>query len=143
MDKISVIQGDIAEDGRGHIRFVNEFDMSAVKRFYIIRNKDTKLIRGWRGHRKEQRWFYVLSGAFILNFVRIDNWITPNRELPVERIILKSSDMQLLQVPSGYSMAFRALEENSELLVYADYALKHAALDDYKWPQTYFYNSDL
>jgi len=33
---INYIQGGIAKDHRGEIRFMNEFDMSLVKRFYII-----------------------------------------------------------------------------------------------------------
>lgn len=36
---IKTIKGGIAEDHRGHIRFVNDFDMTEVKRFYIIKTK--------------------------------------------------------------------------------------------------------
>src|SRR5690606_23447518 len=74
MGKPPFIHGGIAEDHRGSIRFVNDFDMAAVKRFYIIENKDTETIRGWRAHRIEQRWFYVLEGAFSLKAVKIDDW---------------------------------------------------------------------
>ena len=51
MSEIAQITGGIAKDHRGQIRFVNDFDMTEVKRFYIITNKDTELIRGWRAHR--------------------------------------------------------------------------------------------
>lgn len=47
---INFINGGSASDDRGSIRFVNEFDMTPVKRFYIIKNADTELIRGWRAH---------------------------------------------------------------------------------------------
>ena len=134
----NTIQGGIAQDERGSIRFVNEFDMSLVKRFYIIKNADTELIRGWRGHKIEQRWFYVLSGGFSLDVVKVDNWANPNPSLPIHNIILKASDMKLLNVPSGYATAFRALDENSELLVYADFPLSHATEDDYTWSLEYF-----
>ncbi|WP_153845408.1 MULTISPECIES: WxcM-like domain-containing protein [Sphingobacterium] len=142
MNKISIIQGGSANDERGQIRFVNDFDMALVQRFYLIKNIDTELIRGWRGHRIEQRWFYVLSGSFSVNFIKINNWESPDPNLHVERIILKSSEMQILHVPSGFCTAFRALDINSELLVYADYPIAHAALDDYTWPLSYFKNAN-
>jgi len=138
--ELNTIQGGIAQDERGAIRFVNEFDMSLVKRFYIIRNADTELIRGWRGHKIEQRWFYVLSGGFSLDLVKIDNWAKPEKLLPIQNIILKVSDMKVLNVPNGYATAFKALEQNSELLVFADYPLAHAPEDDYTWALNYFEN---
>lgn len=132
------IEGGIARDQRGHIRFVNEFDMSLVKRFYIIKNADTSLVRGWRAHRIEQRWFYVLSGAFSVDVVQIDNWDKPSVDLPVERKLLRAGQMQVLHVPVGFGTAFKADEPDSELLVFADYDIKHAANDDYTWPVDYF-----
>lgn len=140
MGELSFIQGGIAKDERGQIRFVNEFDMSLIKRFYIIQNADTALIRGWRAHRVEQRWFYVLSGSFNVDLVKIDDWENPDPSLPVENVILNAADMKVLHVPAGYGTAFRALESNSELLVYADYPVSHASLDDYTWKFDYFKN---
>lgn len=141
MGGLSFIQGGIAKDERGQIRFVNEFDMSLVKRFYIIKNVDTDLIRGWRAHRIEQRWFYVLSGSFNVDLVKIDNWSNPDPSLSVVNTMLCAKDMQMLHVPSGYGTAFRALETNNELLVFADYPVTHAPLDDYTWKYDYFINA--
>lgn len=47
------IIGGLAKDTRGQIRFVNDFDMSMVMRFYIIQNSDMELMRGWCGHQIE------------------------------------------------------------------------------------------
>ncbi|MDM1295927.1 WxcM-like domain-containing protein [Sphingobacterium sp. N143] len=138
MNELSIIQGGIAKDERGQIRFVNEFDMSLVKRFYIIRNADTKLVRGWRAHRIEQRWFYVLSGSFNVDLVKIDNWDSPDPSLYIKNVILRAADMQIFHVPPGYGTAFRALDANSELLVYADYPVTHTPMDDYTWESDYF-----
>src|SRR5690606_18659464 len=137
------IPGGIAEDHRGSIRFVNEFDMSAVKRFYIIENKDTETIRGWRAHRIEQRWFYVLDGAFSMKTVKIDDWDQPSRELPVEETIMRSEGQQIIHVPVGCGTAFQALEAGSRLLVFADYGIEHAKLDDYTYPVDYFVKADI
>lgn len=138
MKEITAIQGGRAKDERGQIRFVNDFDMTLIKRFYIIKNADTVLVRGWRAHRIEQRWFYVLSGAFAVDLIKIDNWEEPDPMLSVHRIVLVVEEMKLLHVPAGYGTAFRALEADSELLVYADYPLSHASLDDHTWPLDYF-----
>lgn len=138
MIPIASIHGGMAEDHRGSIRFVNDFDMTAVKRFYIIENKDIETIRGWRAHRIEQRWFYVLEGAFSLKTVRIDDWENPSPTLPVKEIILRAEDQRVIHVPVGYGTAFQALEPGSRLLVFADYSIEHAKEDDYTWPAEYF-----
>lgn len=135
---IQTIQGGIAQDQRGHIRFVNDFDMSLVKRFYMIKNADVELVRGWRAHRIEQRWFYVVAGAFEVELIQIDNWDEPAKDLPIERVNLESANMEVLHVPKGYGTTFRALQPDSELLVFADHGIEHAPLDDYTWPLEYF-----
>ncbi|SFS98730.1 WxcM-like, C-terminal [Sphingobacterium wenxiniae] len=140
LKKVSFIEGGVAKDHRGQIRFVNDFDMTLVKRFYIIKNTDTELIRGWRAHRIEQRWFYVLSGVFELDLVQIDEWDNASPELPIEKMVLKAEEQKVIHVPVGYGTAFRALEEGSELLVFADYGIDHAKNDDYTWPIDYFVN---
>lgn len=138
MEYITSIQGGMATDHRGSIRFVNEFDMMHVKRFYIIQNTDTDLIRGWRAHRIEQRWFYVLEGGFSLKIALIDNWQTPSRDLPVQEIILQSEDQRVIHVPPGYATAFQARSSGSRLLVFADFEIEHAPNDDYTYPLEYF-----
>lgn len=134
------IQGGVSKDHRGQIRFINEFDMTAVKRFYIIQNADVHLVRGWRGHRIEQRWFYVIKGGFVVQLIKINDWETPDKDLSVQQEILKADEMQILHVPAGYATAFRATDPDSELIVFADHPISHAILDDYTWPLEYFVN---
>lgn len=135
---IQIIQGGISEDQRGQIRYVNGFDMTLVKRFYIIKNSDTDLVRGWRGHRIEQRWFYALSGGFSIDLVQIDNWENASPDLTIETRCLKEGSQQILHVPAGYGTALRALHPDSQLLVFADRNIEHAVNDDYTWPIDYF-----
>lgn len=137
---INKIIGGVAKDHRGQIRFVNDFDMTQVKRFYIIKNADTELVRGWRAHRMEQRWFYVLSGAFSVDLVQIDDWDNASPDLCVEKKILKAEEQQVLYVPAGYGTAFQALEPESELVVFADYGIDNAKNDDYTWAEDFFVN---
>ncbi|WP_293926420.1 WxcM-like domain-containing protein [Sphingobacterium sp. UBA6320] len=137
---IDFIKGGIAKDDRGQIRFVNDFDISLVKRFYIIKNVDLTLVRGWRAHRIEQRWFYILSGSFAIDIVRIDDWETASTDLPVERLFLSTNENQVLHLSAGYATAFQSLEENSELLVFSDFGIENAPYDDYTYPLDYFIN---
>jgi len=135
-----IILGGIARDHRGQIRFNNSFDMSQVKRFYIIKNADSNVIRGWRGHRIEERWFYVIQGSFEINIVKIDNWEKCNKDLPVEKLILQSEKCEVLHILPGHATAIRAIGDNSELLVFGNYKIDHSSLDDYVWPTDYFTN---
>lgn len=137
---MNIIQGGLAKDHRGEIRFVNDFDMSMVKRFYIIRNADVDLIRGWRAHKIEQRWFYVLSGSFSIDIVKIDDWNDIPRDLPVRKELFKVDDGSILHLTKGYGTAFRALEPDSELLVFSDHRIDHALFDDHTYPIDYFVN---
>ena len=134
------IQGGIAKDQRGQIRFVNDFNMGEVKRFYLIKNSDLNLIRGWRAHRIEKRWFYILSGSFLINIVKIDNWESPSVNLKVEKILMNSIENKMIYLPPGYGTAIKALEPESEVLVFADHNLDHADLDNYTFELDYFKN---
>lgn len=135
---ITTIIGGIAKDDRGQIRFVNDFDMSKIKRFYIIKNSDIELIRGWRAHKVEERWFYVLKGAFSMNIVKIDNWENPSTNLVVQNFLLRSIENKVFHLSDGYATAFSALEEDSEILVFSNYGIENAPFDDYTWPIDYF-----
>ncbi|MEO5832339.1 MAG: hypothetical protein ABIR83_03080, partial [Nakamurella sp.] len=59
-----IIQGGEHEDARGRLTFFNDFDMKAVRRFYVIEHPDTAIVRAWQAHKKEQKWFYVTAGSF-------------------------------------------------------------------------------
>ncbi|MCT1532632.1 WxcM-like domain-containing protein [Sphingobacterium daejeonense] len=133
-----LIQGGIAKDHRGQIRFVNDFDMKDIKRFYIIKNTDLELTRGWRAHKIEQRWFYVLSGSFQFGVVKIDDWISPNRESEIEKFKVLSIENRIIHVPKGFGTAFKALEQDSEILVFSDFPIEHACFDDHSFDLDYF-----
>lgn len=140
---MKIINGGIAKDLRGEIRFVNDFDMSKVKRFYIIKNSNTELVRGWRGHKIEQRWFFVLNGKFRIDLVKVDDWDNCSKDLNVEMIELSCEKNSVFHVPSGFATAFQALENDSELLVFSDYGIENAVNDDYTWPIDYFFKRNL
>jgi dTDP-4-dehydrorhamnose 3,5-epimerase-like enzyme len=136
--KVRIISGNHHDDIRGEVSFVNDFDMAQVKRFYRIRHFDTKTVRGWRAHKIEQRWFHVFSGSFIVNLVKIDNWDKPSPNVKQNKFILKATDISVLHIPVGYASSLQAVDENSEMIVFADYPIENAKYDDYLYPSDFF-----
>ncbi|WP_262896180.1 WxcM-like domain-containing protein [Luteirhabdus pelagi] len=114
-----LIPGGIHKDKRGMLQFLNDFDMSPIKRMYVTTHHDTKTIRAWMGHKIESRWFFCTRGAFIIRLVAIGKDDSPTG--PVRSFQLKSSASEVLFIPPGYASGFKAEEEHSSLLIMADY----------------------
>lgn len=81
MSDIRVTNGEIFVDSRGSISSLNNFRFNGVKRVYFIRNADISILRGWHGHRLEQKWFYCVQGDFTIGLVKVDDWETPDKTL--------------------------------------------------------------
>lgn len=129
----STIKGHILEDERGKIRFINDFDLTSAKRFYLINNADNSIKRGWNGHKIESRWFSCISGSFTISIVEIkhlENFQLQN----VLSIHLSCLEMCVLHVPPGYATLIEADHEDSTLIVFADYGIEHSQFDSYKFP---------
>ena len=76
-------QGGVFSDDRGTLQFVNDFDMTPIKRMYFTTNITTDVVRAWQGHKIEKRWFYCVKGSFKIKLVQIDNWETPSLDCKV------------------------------------------------------------
>ena len=135
MEKIkpSLIQGGLHEDERGKLAFVNDFNLSQIKRYYIIEHKDVSVIRAWQGHKKEQKWFQVISGSFKIGLVQPDNWDNPSENLEVIELILNSNNNQVLHIPSNFANGFKALEANSRMIVFSDFSMEESANDNFRF----------
>ena len=139
-DKLKLIDGGEFNDERGKLRFVNDFDFSDVKRFYIIENTSLDVIRAWQGHKIENKYFFVIIGAFLICAVKIDNWETPSVDLPVEKYILNDRKSRILMIPAGYANGIKALEPNSKLLVFSSQTLEDAKNDDCRFEKDMWYD---
>jgi len=133
-----IIKGGTHTDHRGKVSFMNDFDMTEVKRSYVIFHPETGVVRAWRAHKVEQRWFHVLDGGFIIRLVKIDNWEMPDRNLSVEEFTLIAENIQVLHIPNGYGSSIQAIQKNSKLIVFGDYGIENAKLDDYLYPADFF-----
>lgn len=137
MEIPKIISGDNHLHERGTLFSKNDFDASEVKRIYFIENKDAHFIRGWIGHKIEQRWFIAVAGNFIIRLVKIDNWIEPDIQTEIIEFELDSDQLNILHIPQGYAMATQAKEDGSRLLVMTNYLLKEID-DQYRFDIDYF-----
>ena len=132
-----IIKGKSRADDRGVLQFNNDFDALGVKRIYTIQNRDTEFVRGWQGHKIEQRWFSAIQGSFKIVLIAIDDWITPSPDLQQYHFVLEAKKMDVLHVPSGFVSSIQALEESSKLMLLSDYLLGEIS-DEYRYDINYF-----
>lgn len=138
-NQLPITVGNRHNDERGIITFNNEFDASHIKRIYTIENHTVDFIRGWQGHKIEQRWFASMNGKFKISVIEVDNFENPSQDLTIQQYILDDESLTYLHIPAGHLTAIQALQEESKLLVLADYALGEVK-DEYRFPIDYFKN---
>lgn len=132
-----VIKGNSHKDSRGILVYNNNFNAIEIKRIYFIQNKELDFVRGWQGHKIEQRWFSVVQGSFKISTRAVDNWESPSESLFMQSFILTAPTFDVLYVPNGYVTSIQALEINSKLMVMSDYSLGEIQ-DEYRFDINYF-----
>lgn len=128
------ISGGIHSDKRGSLIHFNDFDMSEVKRFYIIKPGDNKQVRAWQGHKKENKWFYCNQGVIKVKFIEVRDWASPDSDDPTNEYILRSDDPMVVKIPGGCVNGFQAMEKGSSLMVFSDMDLSSSIEDDFRFP---------
>jgi len=114
-----LIEGGIFHDARGSLRFVNDFSLKDIKRFYITENADTQMVRAWQGHRVEAKFFMAIAGKIDIALVPIDHWEAPSPDLEVHHFYLDADNPAVLAVPPGYANGFRMQTPGARLLVFS------------------------
>jgi len=130
----TIIKGGSFSDERGTMRFVNDFRFNEVKRFYFIRHPDTKVIRAWQGHKSEKKYFYPISGSFVIAWVKIDDFENPADDLIPEYHILSANNGEILSIPKGYANGLKALEPDSEIMIFSDTSLEDSVKENIRYP---------
>lgn len=134
-----LFKGERYEDSRGRLYFNNNFNSSIVKRIYFIENINVNFIRGWQGHKIEQRWFSAVSGSFKIELIKIDDWNKPSKNLMKKKFILNSKTLDVLYIPKGYVSSIQSLQLKSKLLVMSDFLLGEIN-DELRYDLNYFEN---
>lgn len=133
-ERPAIIKGGIFSDERGSMQFVNDFIFGDVKRFYFIKHPDTSVIRAWQGHQFEKKYFYPISGSFVVAWVKIDDFENPSDKLIPEYHILSAKNSELISVPKGYANGLKALESNSEVMIFSDMSLEESVNEKIRFP---------
>ena len=118
-----LIKGGSHKDDRGKLEFINDFDLSKIKRFYKTTHFDTETIRAWQVHKIETKWFHCIKGNFK---VKIANLETKR----IESFTLNSKEPTVLHIPNGNANGFKALEDDSILMIFSDKTLEEAKNDN-------------
>ena len=123
-----VIQGGRYADARGVLRFCNDFDMLAVKRFYTIANSAEQPVRGWIGHKRETKWFFPVRGKTV---IEVENFNRVDRVERVERVEMDAERPCVLKVPPGNW--FKIVQDgNAEVMVFSDCKVGEFENDDFR-----------
>ena len=101
----------------------SDFDLKVIVRMYAIEPVDTQVIRAWQGHRKERKWFFPAAGSFDAQTIPLGKNTLPQLNARLNWI-LTTSQPAVLAIPGGYLNGFRALEDDSRLLVFSDFDLE-------------------
>lgn len=127
-----IINGGVAIDDRGSLRFVNDFDFSGVKRFYQVENHRQGFIRAWHGHEKEGKYVYVAKGSALIGAVPFST--TQVIKEDVQKFVLSSKSPKVLFIPPGYANGFMNLEEDTIVMFFSTSTLDESKGDDIRFP---------
>ena len=137
-EKPLLITGSLSVDDRGEVRYINDFDMKSVRRFYTVSNHKQGFIRAWHAHKKECKYVTVVSGAAIIGAVRIDNWGNPSKKLKVNRFVLSETKPTVLYIPNGYANGFMNLTADTKIMFFSNSTLEESLGDDVRYDADYW-----
>ena len=129
-----IINGGVATDDRGSVRFVNDFNFEGVKRFYQVQNHRSGFIRAWHGHRKEAKYVYVAKGSALVGAVPINMMI--NKDIDQSKVfktVLSSNNPKVLFIPAGYANGFKSLEDGTIVQFFSTSTLEESLGDDIRF----------
>jgi len=136
--ELNLISGGVAVDDRGKLQFCNDFDMAAVRRFYVVSNHQAQFVRAWHAHKREAKFVYVASGAAMLAAVKVDNWSSPDPGLEISKFVLAEDKPGVLYVPGGYAHGFMTLRPDTRLFFFSTATLDESLDDDVRYPFDYW-----
>ncbi len=134
----TIIDGGLAVDDRGQLSFANTFGFEGVKRFYMVENFSTDVIRAWHGHLKEGKYVMVVSGSAIVAAVPMSDPQNPDKNAKIERFVLSSRKPLIFFIPAGHANGFRPLEEGTKIIYFSTSTLEESKGDDYRFPADYW-----
>jgi dTDP-4-dehydrorhamnose 3,5-epimerase-like enzyme len=137
-DGVRLIPGAAHVDDRGVVSFVNDFDFSRVKRFYMVENHSAGLVRAWHAHRFEEKYVFVPQGVALVAAVKITDWGNPTAPDKIDRFVLSAQKPAVLRIPEGFANGFKSLTCDMKILFFSTSSLEESIKDDIRWPPDRF-----
>lgn len=142
--EIKTINGGVATDDRGSVRFVNDFDFKNVKRFYQVQNHKSEFIRAWHAHEKEAKYVYVAKGTALVGAVPLDfmknlkSKKDNNQSAEIDgskifKTVVSSNNPKVIFIPSGYANGFKSLEPDTIIQFFSTSTLQESLGDDIRF----------
>jgi len=128
-----LIRGGLSIDDRGQLTFVNELRFDNIRRFYVVENFSTEVVRAFHGHLKEEKFIFPLTGSAIVAAVEMEAESRANPNAKMHRYVLSSRQPCVLHIPAGYANGFRALERGTKLLFFSTVTVEESSKDDYRF----------
>lgn len=132
MKNIKIIDGGVHEDARGSLRFVNDFDLTPVKRFYTISNSEEQPQRGWIGHKRETKWFFPLRGKTTISVEPMGTWEC--FAVPEFELLLDADEPKVLMVPPGNWFCITQDDGAAEVQIFSNCFVGEFKDDDFRRP---------
>jgi len=137
MKKPKIIEGNLFTDDRGFLSFVNDFNFSDIKRFYMVENHQQGFIRAWHGHKKEEKYIFVVQGSAKICVVPLKDleiMSKENRLRPhLTTQILTSKSPKIMYIPPGYANGFMTLEKETKIMFFSTSTLEESKDDDFRF----------
>lgn len=134
MDQIKFIVGGFATDERGTVRFIPDFNLEGIKRFYTVMNHAVGYVRAWHGHKHEAKYLIVLNGAAMVCAAEVKNWEGPSIVISnMQTVILNGAQPGILYIPPGYIHGWKSLTAATQLGVFSTATLEESQADDIRF----------
>ncbi len=133
-----LFKGDVVEDERGKVSFVNGFSFPKIRRFYVVVNRRVGMVRAWHGHKHEAKYVFVVSGSAKVGVVRIDDWKHPSKRIKVHAFLLSAEKPEILYIPKGHVNGFKSLTKDAKLIFFSTKTLEQSKNDDIRFEPKYW-----
>lgn len=131
--EVSTVNGSLFTDDRGFLSFVNDFNLSDYKRFYIVENHKRDFIRAWHGHLKENKAVLCVKGSALVSAVKISDTGEILKDEKPFTITLSDRNPIVLKIPEGYANGFKTLTDDCKLMFFSSSSLEESKGDDYRF----------
>ena len=80
----------------------------------------------------------AVVGAAVVGAVKLDDWSSPRRDLPVQRYVLSAERPSVLYIPAGYANGFMTLTADTRLVFFSTATLEESRGDDVRFDARYW-----